>query len=110
MAKYPQMVARGTFMVNGIPNSDFGDSYVFHNRELYKGDYIKLRNIQIGYSLSAAKLKRWQMQSVRIYTSASNLFTATKYPGFDPEGAGLVYYSSAIPQLKSIMFGIDVKF
>jgi TonB-dependent starch-binding outer membrane protein SusC len=110
VTKYPQMVARGTYMVNGVPNSDFGDSDVFHNRELYKGNYLRLRNIQIGYSLSAAQLKKWQMQSLRIYTTASNLFTATKYPGFDPEGAGLVYYSSAIPQLKSIMFGIDVKF
>ncbi len=110
VVKYPQIVARGTFMVNGVPNSDFGDSDVFHNRELYKGDYIKLRNIQIGYSLPAAQVKKWQIQSLRIYTSASNLFTASKYPGFDPEGAGLVFYSSAIPQLKSIMFGIDVKF
>lgn len=110
VAKYPQMVARGTYIVNGVPVSDFGDSDVFHNRELYRGDYIKLRNVQLGYSVPSGVLKKWRMQSLRIYASASNLFTVTGYPGFDPEGAGLVYYSSAIPQLKSVMFGIDVKF
>ena len=110
VAKYPQLRTRGTFIVNGVANSDFGDSDVFHNRELYKGDFIRLRNIQLGYSLSPKTLNKIQMQGLRIYASASNLFTLTEYPGFDPEGAGLVYYSSAIPQLKSIMFGIDVKF
>jgi len=110
VAKYPQLRTRGTFIVDGVANSDFGDSNVFHNRELYKGDYIRFRNIQLGYSLTPRTLNKIKMQGFRIYASASNLFTLTEYPGFDPEGAGLVYYSSAIPQLKSIMFGIDVKF
>ena len=110
VAKYPQLVARQTYKVNGVPNADFGDADVFHNRELYKGDFIRLRNVQLGYSLTSSQLKKIKLQGMRIYASASNLLTLTKYPGFDPEGAGLVYYSSAIPQLKSIMFGLDVKF
>ena len=109
VSKYPQMRADGTYLVNGVPNADFGDSYVFYDREFYKGDYIRLKNIQLGYSFSAALLNKIGMKGLRIYASASNLFTWTKYPGFDPEGAGLVYYSADIPQLKSLIFGIDVK-
>jgi TonB-linked SusC/RagA family outer membrane protein len=110
VAKYPQLRARGTYQINGVANSDFGDADVYHNRELYKGDFIRLRNVQLGYSFAPEKLKRIHLNGLRLYASASNLFTFTKYPGFDPEGAGLVYYSSAIPQLKSVIFGVDVKF
>jgi hypothetical protein len=117
IAKYPQLRARADYGVAGT----FGDNNVFHNRELYKGDYIRLRNVQIGYTLPKNVLRKIKMQGVHVYVSASNLWTKTKYPGFDPEGAGrvnpysdggtgLVYYSNGIPQLKSLNFGIDAKF
>lgn len=110
VAKYPQLRSRGTFIVNGVANSDFGDSEAFYNRELYKGDFVRLRNVQLGYTFTALQLQKIKMKGMRIYASGSNLYTLTNYPGFDPEGAGLIYYSSAIPQLKSFMFGIDVNF
>ncbi len=110
ITKYPKLVARGTFIVGGTANADFGDSYVFHNRELYKGDFIRLRNLQIGYTIKPTILNQIKIQAFRVYMTATNFFTLTKYPGFDPEGAGLIYYSSAIPQLKSIILGVDVKF
>jgi hypothetical protein len=110
IAAYPQLVARGTYLINGVPSSDFSQSYVYTNRVLYKGDYIRLRNVQLGYNLNKAIAQKLRLQSARIYISASNLFTLTQYPGFDPEGAGFVYYSSAIPQLKSFIVGLDLKF
>jgi TonB-linked SusC/RagA family outer membrane protein len=110
VAKYPQLRTRGTFIIDGRPVADFGDADVFHNRELYKGDFIRLRNVQLGYTLSPAITGKMKMQSVRIYLAGYNLWTGSKYPGFDPEGASLVYYSNAIPQVKSVTFGADVKF
>jgi hypothetical protein len=66
-------------------------------------------------------LQRIKLQGVRFYASGSNLLTWTNYPGFDPEGTGFtqdplnqnpgfVYYSGAIPQLKTITIGIDATF
>jgi len=110
ISKYPLLVARGTFKVGSTGNSDFGDSDVFHNRELYKGNFIRLRNMQLGYTLNPVMLKKIKMQAVRFYVTATNMLTLTPYPGFDPEGAGLIFYSSAIPQLKSIILGADIKF
>ncbi len=110
ISKYPQLVAKGTYKTPEGVSSDFSQYYVFHNRELYKGDYIRLRNAQIGYTLNKTLAQKLRLQNLRVYVSASNLFTMTKYPGFDPEGAEFLYYSSRIPQLKSVIVGLDLKF
>ena len=53
-----------------------------------KGNYLKLKNLVIGYSLPERILKKAAIEKVRVYMSASNLFTITKYSGIDPEIAG----------------------
>ena len=110
MTRYPQLRTRGTYVINGRAVADFGDADVFHNRELYKGDFIRLRNVQLGYTVPRAITEKIRMQGVRVYVAGYNLWTKTKYPGFDPEGATLLYYSNAIPQAKSFTFGVDAKF
>ena len=54
-------------------------------RFLESGDYLKLKNIQLGYSLGSPALSRVKIKSMRIYVSAQNVFTITKYSGQDPE-------------------------
>lgn len=54
-------------------------------RFLEDGSFTRLKNIQVGYSLPAKMLQKWQMAGARIYVSGQNLFTFTKYPGMDPE-------------------------
>ncbi len=49
------------------------------------GSYLRLRNVQIGYTLPAALTKNIAISRARIYISAQNLFTITKYSGLDPE-------------------------
>lgn len=110
VAKYPEIRARGEYMINGSPMRGFDNSNVYHNRELYKGDYIRLRNVQLGYNFSSPLLERIKLKSLRIYAQGSNLVTFTNYPGFDPEGATFVYYSSQIPQTRSFMFGLNAQF
>ncbi|NJK86939.1 MAG: hypothetical protein HC906_14115, partial [Bacteroidales bacterium] len=110
IAEYPQIRARGTYIINGTPVTGFDNSDVYFNRELYKGDYLRLRNIELGYNLPDFKLKSYHLSSLRIYLQASNVFTWTKYPGFDPEGVEFVYYSSIIPQVRSIVFGLNASF
>jgi hypothetical protein len=49
------------------------------------GSYLRLRNVQIGYSLPSSLLSRLSITKLRLYVSAQNLFTITKYTGLDPE-------------------------
>jgi TonB-dependent starch-binding outer membrane protein SusC len=54
-------------------------------RFLETGDYLKLKNLQVGYNFSNAVLSRLKMHSIRFYVSVQNVFTITKYSGLDPE-------------------------
>ncbi len=53
-----------------------------------KGDYLKLKNLVVGYSLPKNLLKSAGFDNARIYLSAQNVFTITSYTGIDPEIAG----------------------
>ncbi|AWA29704.1 SusC/RagA family TonB-linked outer membrane protein [Flavobacterium magnum] len=76
-------------------------------------DYFRLKVLQIGYSLPVGVSGKAGLQKVRFYVTGENLFTFTKYPGYDPEigggdnsGIDRGYY----PQAKSYMFGINLQF
>jgi TonB-linked SusC/RagA family outer membrane protein len=55
------------------------------NRWLENGSYVRLRNLEIGYSLPVALTKKIMFNSARVFISAQNLFTITKYKGLDPD-------------------------
>ena len=81
--------------------------------------YFRLKNVQLGYEIPKALLKRIGINSAYVYVNGQNLFTSTDfYQGYDPEinydagasdgvslGAGNYY-----PQVKIFTFGIDIKF
>ena len=48
------------------------------------GSYLRANNIQLGYSFKGDWMEKIGMSRLRIYVSASNLFTITKYSGYDP--------------------------
>jgi TonB-linked SusC/RagA family outer membrane protein len=50
-----------------------------------KGDFVKLRNVTLGYTLPRTLIQRAGLSSVRVYTAAFNALTFTNYSGFDPE-------------------------
>ncbi|MDP9080212.1 MAG: SusC/RagA family TonB-linked outer membrane protein [Bacteroidota bacterium] len=54
-------------------------------RFLESGSYLRLKNVQLGYKLGKNVLKSLGLSSVRIFASAQNLLTFTKYTGLDPE-------------------------
>ncbi|MEZ5103995.1 MAG: TonB-dependent receptor [Draconibacterium sp.] len=83
---------------------------------LEKGDYLKLKNLTVGYTLPVRIATKMKMQSMRVALSATNLFTLTKFSGYDPEvgvnqttGASLVSYSS-IPQARTYSLGLNINF
>jgi TonB-linked SusC/RagA family outer membrane protein len=74
-------------------------------RYLQNGAFLKLRNIQIGYSLPEKWLERIKFSRARIYISGENLLTITNLRIFDPEDKGMAY-----PLQKVYSAGINVQF
>lgn len=71
---------------------------------IFKGDYLKIKQIQFGYTLPKSILNKVNISTARIYISIENMLTITKYPGSDPEvGANAV--TSGTNYINSI--GID---
>ncbi|RPD39896.1 TonB-dependent receptor [Chitinophaga barathri] len=69
-------------------------------------NYIRFKNVQVGYSIPANLLKRVGLYSFRVFGSAENLGTLTKFRGLDPELTG--NRSNAYPLNRSYSFGINV--
>jgi hypothetical protein len=89
-------------------NNVFSDYYVEN------GSFIRLRNVQLGYTFPKKWLKKLKVESLRIYASANNLLTLTKYKGFDPEIGGGTLSNGVdygfYPQARTIMGGLNIKF
>lgn len=68
-------------LINSIthPNIMISDRYV------EKGDYLRIQNVTLGYTLSSNFASQIGFTRLRIYATAQNLFTLTKYSGYDPE-------------------------
>ena len=74
------------------------------SRYVQSASYLKLRNLTIGYRLP--KLKSVPV-GIRVYATASNLFTISPYKGYDPEVASGTD-SGAYPSSRSFIFGVNV--
>ena len=62
-----------------------GLTNIHTNREVEDASFLRLKNIQMGYNFPIKALKGTGLSSLRVYFSAQNLFTWTKYTGYDPE-------------------------
>ena len=90
------------------------------SRWVEKGDFLKLQNIAIGYTLPKDICKMLMVERVRVYVQAQNLFTITSYSGLDPESypyytdntsvniPGIDIYSS--PQQRNYVLGVSIGF
>jgi hypothetical protein len=87
------------------------------SRYLEDGSFFRLRNVTLSYMIPQTLLKKINISDSRVYISADNLLTLSRFSGMDPEvrldgdtyhHAGL--YSSNYPVPMSIVLGIDVKF
>ncbi|MCX2742271.1 TonB-dependent receptor [Mangrovivirga sp. M17] len=90
----------------------------FSDRYIEDGSFLRLRNIQLGYTLPDQMTNKVKLSSVRFYVSADNLLTFTDYSGFDPE-VGLAFNGDPFgngvdlgnyPQARTIIFGTNIKF
>ena len=95
----------------GMENNNI---YFVSSSQLFKGDFFKLKQLQIGYSLPKDLIKKISVENLRVYLSGENLFTFTNYPGSDPEimsfGNGLGVDFGRYPNNKSYIVGVNVTF
>ena len=106
------MVPQARLNLSGsIPNAIAASS-----RYIEDGSYLRLKTVSFGYNIPETALRRFKMNSLRIYVLGQNLATITNYSGWDPEvntdyragnrNQGGDFY--AAPQIKTISFGINI--
>jgi TonB-linked SusC/RagA family outer membrane protein len=76
---------------------------------LEDASYLRLKNVQVGYTLPKSLTEKLRIDRFRIFASADNLFTQTDYfYGYDPESP--VSTGGYYPQVKTFMFGVNINF
>lgn len=73
---------------------------------LTDASYLRLKNIQLGYTLPQTLTRKAFMKNVRVYVSGENLLTITSFTGLDPESQQMSNY----PTLKQFAFGLNINF
>jgi len=99
-------------------DSDLGIAFNNRNdtdRWLENGSYLRLRNIEFGYSVPKDLLSKIKFTNARVFISTQNLFTITKYKGLDPDVVGAGIYERGFdngnwPSSRVISFGIQCDF
>ena len=100
-----------------MPRALFGDvdNSKTSTRFLENGSFLRLKNLQIGYTLDKNLSKILNVDKLRIYASAQNLLTFTEYTGYDPEVGSTSEWDKGIdwggyPISKTYLFGIQLTF
>jgi hypothetical protein len=90
-----------------ISLTDDNNEKRFSSYYVENGSYLKLRNIQIGYTLPVGALRAMPLQKLHFYVSGQNLFTlkSKNFTGLDPENPNLAY-----PISTTFTFGLNVSF
>ncbi len=96
-------------LISTDPNNNFNWMSDFY---LEKGDYVRLKVVQLGYTVPNKLLTKAGISRLRFYVTAENLLTLTGYSGYDPEVGGGVFGidKGQYPQARSIMGGIQLQF
>lgn len=102
---------------NKIPRftyTDENNNWLSSDLYIKDGSYLRLKNIQLGYTLPKSIVKNMLISSLRVYVSAENLLTLTKYEGFDPEissgGTSLGIDRGIYPQARIFTMGLNLNF
>jgi len=97
--------------------NDPNDNNRISDRYIEDGSYLRIKNITFGYNLPRTLIKKAALENVRVYVNIQNLYTFTKYSGYDPEvGASTasanVYGldNGRYPSPQTYSFGINLSF
>lgn len=98
---------------NSMPRAVYSDpnkNTRHSNRFIEDGSYLRIKNLTFGYTVPQTLTKKCYLQSLRVYLSCQNLYTFTKYSGFDPEVGTSGVDLSNYPLTRTFSFGVNVKF
>jgi TonB-linked SusC/RagA family outer membrane protein len=101
---------------NTYPSANIGGgtNYLPNSWYVESGSYVRIRNIQLGYTLPTAMTSRWKMNRVRFYLNAQNALNFFSYTGFTPEVGGgptnAGIDNSIYPLSATYNFGVNVSF
>jgi TonB-linked SusC/RagA family outer membrane protein len=96
--------------------SSSSSNNLFSTRIIEDGSYLRLKTVSLGYTLNQKVIKKLRISKARCYVSAQNLYTFSKYSGYDPEVSirnsaltpGLDF--SAYPRAATVTVGVNVGF
>ena len=80
---------------------DPNDNDRLSTRYIEDGSYLRIKNISLGYTLPKGLLEKWRIDNIRVYMNVQNLYTFTRYSGFDPEVGASTQDSTGLT------FGVD---
>ncbi|NWJ50366.1 MAG: TonB-dependent receptor [Bacteroidetes bacterium] len=98
---------------NSMPRAVFNDpnkNTRVSDRYIEDGSHIRLKTVTLGYNLPKSLLQHAKITSAKIYVSGQNLFTITKYKGFDPEVPVSGIDNNVYPVTRTISCGINLNF
>ena len=101
--------------VAAVYDMEEGDTYI-HSWAVEDASYLKISNVTLGYTFPRKWMEKIGLQTLRLYVTGNNLYTFTKYTGFDPEvstfASGLTpgVDFGAYPRSRSVVFGVNVSF
>ncbi|KUG07455.1 SusC/RagA family TonB-linked outer membrane protein [Solirubrum puertoriconensis] len=90
-------------------------NFVFHSWAVESGSFLRVNNVTLGYTLPKTLTSRAKLSSLRFYVTANNLYTFTKYSGYDPEvntrrssplTPGVDY--AAYPRSRAFLLGVNL--
>ncbi len=98
---------------------DPNDNDRLSTRYIEDGSYLRVKNITLGYTFPKRLLEKAKMENVRVYMNIQNLYTLTRYKGFDPEVGASTQDSSGLtfgvdngryPSPMTCSFGVNITF
>lgn len=89
--------------------------YLYSSAMVFKGDFFKIRQLQLGYTIPKKITRKLFVENFRAYISLDDFFTFTSYPGFDPEasagtGAAQGIDMGTYPTSKKFVVGFNITF
>ena len=96
-----------------VPRMTFeGNNYFVSSRYVENGSYVKLQNLELGYTFPQYMVQKLHLQKLRVFFSGNNLFYITKYHGFTPEITGSALEAgidrTIYPVTASCRFGVNI--
>lgn len=89
------------------PNFNKNESMLYKSTLAYcKGDFLKIKDITLGYSFPKQMIGKLNLSKLRVYTTLKNFFTFSALDDYDPERGG----SNSYPMTKQVVFGVNVSF